>query len=169
MGRLADSASSLSGPRVADLLERIGRLLRGARRREEDLDPAQWETLRYLGRANRYSRNPTALAEYLGTTKGTTSQTVIALERKGLVSRDPDPADGRAVRLNLTTEGLAVRLRDPLFSGVTGVDRSALGRMEEDLSELLVELQHRNNQKPFGQCRTCRFFRRDDAPSEPGG
>ena len=35
------------------------------------LNPAQWDALRYIARANKYSTTPGNLAEYLGTTKGT--------------------------------------------------------------------------------------------------
>src|SRR5262249_11418773 len=37
--------------------------------------PAQWTALRYFARANRFSRTPSAFAEFHGTTRGTASQT----------------------------------------------------------------------------------------------
>jgi DNA-binding MarR family transcriptional regulator len=155
--------------RVSDLLERIGRLLRGTRHRNERLNPAQWEALRYLGRANRYSRTPTALTRYLGATKGTVSQTLIALERKGLVRRAADPRDRRGIRLGLTTRGRSHLQRDPLAEAITEIDAALLARLDADLTDLLLQLQQRNRQRPFGQCATCRFFRRGDAPGEPDG
>jgi DNA-binding MarR family transcriptional regulator len=154
---------------VSDLLERIGRLLRGVRHRNEQLNPAQWEALRYLGRANRYSRNPTALTQYLGATKGTVSQTLIALERKGLVRRSADPRDRRGVRLGLTSRGRGHLHRDPMARLIDGVDPALIARLDADLRELLTQLQRRNRQRPFGQCGTCRFFRAGDASDEPGG
>ncbi len=155
--------------RVGDLLERIGRLLRGIRHRNERLNPAQWEALRYLGRANRYSRNPTALTRYLGATKGTVSQTLIALERKGLVRRAADPRDRRGVRLGLTSRGRSHLHHDPMAALIAGIDPALIARLDADLGELLVQLQRRNGQRPFGQCGTCRFFRVADALGEPGG
>lgn len=155
--------------RLADLLERIGRLLRGVQHRNERLNPAQWEALRYLGRANRYSRTPTALTRYLGATKGTVSQTVIALERKGMVRRMPDSRDRRGVRLALTARGRANLRRDPLLEILDDIDPGLFERLEADLSALLLFLQRRNLHRPFGQCATCRFFRAGDAPSESGG
>ena len=62
-------------------LERLARIMR-AREHEGGLNPAQWEALRYLSRANRFSDSPGALTRYLGATKGTISQTLMALERK---------------------------------------------------------------------------------------
>jgi DNA-binding MarR family transcriptional regulator len=147
--------------RLSDLLERIGRLLRGARHRTEALNPAQWEALHYLGKANRYSRTPTALTRYLGSTKGTVSQTVIALERKGLVRRSDDPRDRRGVRLGLTARGRANLQRDPILELLDGVDPELLSRLENDLASLLVFLQRSNRHRPFGQCGTCRFFQRE--------
>src|SRR5688572_9564232 len=130
--------------RVSDLLERIGRLLRSARHRNERLNPAQWEALRYLGRANRYSRTPTALTHYLGATKGTVSQTVIALERKGLLRRATDPRDRRGIRLRLTARGRANLEHDPMVDLLDAVDSELIERLEVDLSNLLLQLQRRN-------------------------
>jgi DNA-binding MarR family transcriptional regulator len=47
----------------------------------------------------------TDLAEFFGVGKGTMSRQLRQLERLGLVSRTPDPIDGRASRLDLTEEG----------------------------------------------------------------
>ena len=88
------------GPeRIAALIERIGRLL-STDAHAGGLLPVQWEALRYLGRANRFSRTPAALTAYLGLTKGTVSQTVHVLEAKGLVTKQVDPADRRGRRLS---------------------------------------------------------------------
>jgi DNA-binding MarR family transcriptional regulator len=46
-----------------------------------------------------------ALAEQAGTDPMMTSQVVRALERKKLLTREPDPTDSRARRLNLTPTG----------------------------------------------------------------
>jgi DNA-binding MarR family transcriptional regulator len=155
--------------RLPDLLERIGRLLRAARHRTELLNPAQWEALRYLGRANRYSRTPSALTRYLGSTKGTVSQTVIALERKGLVRRGDDPRDRRSVRLGLTPRGRANLQRDPMAGLLDGIDPALLTRLESDLADLLIHLQRSNQRRAFGLCSTCRFFQRDVEDAQAGG
>jgi DNA-binding MarR family transcriptional regulator len=164
-----DDSERPGDSRLPDLLERIGRLLRGVRHRNERLNPAQWEALRYLGRANRYSRTPTALTHYLGATKGTVSQTVIALERKGLLRRATDPRDRRGIRLGLTARGRANLEHDPMVDLLDAVNPALLERLESDLSDLLFHLQRRNQHRPFGQCGTCRFFRRGAALGEAGG
>jgi DNA-binding MarR family transcriptional regulator len=165
---MSSNSPEFAPSRLPDLLERIGRLLRGARHRTDVLNPAQWEALRYLANANRYSRTPTALTRYLGSTKGTVSQTVIALERKGLVRRSDDPRDRRGVRLGLTPRGRAGLQRDPMVDLLDSVDPALLGRLENDLADLLLFLQRDNKRRPFGLCGTCRFFRRDgsDRPEE---
>ena len=156
--------------RLPDLLERIGRLLRSVRHRNERLNPAQWEALRYLGRANRYSRTPTALTHYLGATKGTVSQTVIALERKGLAAACHRPAGParRAARPDRPRAGQPRERPDGRPAG-RGRLRSCSGGWRRACRTCSLHLQHRNQHRPFGQCGTCRFFRRGAAIGEAGG
>ncbi|NUS58727.1 MAG: MarR family transcriptional regulator, partial [Streptomycetaceae bacterium] len=51
------------------------------------------------------------IAERLGVEQSTASRQIRPLEEHGLVHRDTDPRDGRAVRLHLTDAGLDVRER----------------------------------------------------------
>ncbi len=85
-------------------LERLARLMR-AGEHEGGLNPAQWEALRYLSRANRFSNSPIALTRFLGSTKGTISQTIKALERKGFIAKSPRENEGRSICLALTDKG----------------------------------------------------------------
>jgi DNA-binding MarR family transcriptional regulator len=48
------------------------------------------------------------VAAQIGVDVSTVSRQVQSLEQKGLIDRRPDPADGRAVRLDLTRTGRAV-------------------------------------------------------------
>ena len=66
---------------IINLIERLGRFARSAQHCA-GMKPAQWEALRFVSRANRYSRTPGALADFLSSTRGTVSQTPIALEKK---------------------------------------------------------------------------------------
>lgn len=147
---------------VANLLERIGHLSRSDEQ-IGDLYPAQWAALRYLAQANRFSRTPMALTRYLGTTRGTISQTLNALEKKGYVARKPSDRDKRSINVELTASGRQKLETDPILrlADVTG---AALGRdtkrarnlLEKMLSYLIAE----NGGRPFGQCHTCRHFQR---------
>jgi DNA-binding MarR family transcriptional regulator len=156
---------------VADLIERLGRLAH-TEQFANDLNPAQWEALRYLARANRFSRSPTALAAFLGATKGTISQTLIALERKGLVERRRSENDRRGVVLHLTAQGRARLDADPLTAlaaCAAELPREVQGGLADGLRAILAAMQRRNGRRPFGQCTTCRFFAPEAASGNPGG
>ena len=94
--------------KMALLLERIGNLLRSeekARGAAVGLQSVHLRILGYLSRCNRYSNTPAGVTEYLGTTKGTVSQSINILEQRGFIEKRADENDGRVVRLLLTTEG----------------------------------------------------------------
>lgn len=147
---------------VDDLLQR---LRRAARQREfaHGLLPAQWEALRYLSRANAMSRTPGALATFLGTTRGTVSQTLAALESKGCIARVRSERDRRVVRLELTESGRALLARDPQRSIRNAVDdlpQEISGIMARGL-KAVVERLDRKALQSFGICRSCRHFEGD--------
>lgn len=142
----------------ADLVNRLCRIAHAAQF-ADGLNPAQWEALRYLSRANRYSASPGALAEYLGTTKGTASQTLISLETKGMVARVRSELDRRKVRLTLTDAGRARLGRDPLcIIELAGAeipdDQRAL--VLSAMSGVVDNLCHQNGDARFGVCEECR-------------
>jgi DNA-binding MarR family transcriptional regulator len=146
--------------RVIVLLDRIGRLTRELQF-ADGLNPAQWEALRFLAQANKYSRSPTALAGYLGATKGTVSQTLIALESKGLITRCKKTEDRRQVDLCLTEAGQAMLGKDPMqtLEYAAGEVAHELGaEMVKGLSRLLHDLQTRNQINEFGVCQDCSLF-----------
>ena len=147
---------------AANLLERIGRLIK-TEEQVGDLYPAQWSALRYLRRANRFSRTPMALAQFLGTTRGTISQTLIALERKGLILRQPSERDRRSVEIALTAEGQDLLNDDPIDRLASDID-TALDRKpkqaREVLERILAQLIAVNDGRPFGQCKTCHYFKK---------
>jgi DNA-binding MarR family transcriptional regulator len=107
-----DETDDAAGAAIAFVLERLARLMR-SEEHAEGLNPAQWEGLRYLGRANRFSNSPGALTRYLGATKGTVSQTLMALERKGFIAKSSRPGEKRSITLRLTTRGESALARDP--------------------------------------------------------
>ena len=145
---------------TATRLERLARLLRQAGH-SGGLVPAQWEVLRYLVRANRLSRSPGALARYLGSTKGTVSQSLLTLDRKGLIRRENQPSDERYVLVSLTQAGHDLLAKDPL-QAIAG-DLEALGgktrrRFARGLAELLGHEIARQGAASFGTCEGCRHF-----------
>lgn len=158
----------MSATPTAEILERLCTLLRhDARQRAlpHGLRPVQVEALLYLDRCNRYSDTPQAVAEYLGSTKGTVSQTLKILEREGLLRKEPDPEDGRVIRLRLTASGrdLAQELAvPPILEKALAAEGLAAQRLADDLRHLLAAMQRAAGRQTFGTCHSCRHFRRDD-------
>ena len=78
------------------------------------LNPAQWAALRYFQHASTAQKTVTGFANFQGTTKGTASQTIAALVRKGYLERVADTNDRRIHRVILTSEGEMMLTKDPL-------------------------------------------------------
>ncbi|HIC82069.1 MAG TPA: MarR family transcriptional regulator [Kiloniellaceae bacterium] len=151
------------------LLERLARVLQNEAH-SEGLKPTQWEALRYLSRANRFSRTPSGVTAYLGMTKGTVSQTLNALERKGLIGKRSDPQDRRQIALALTAKGRRLLARDPidaLLRGSASLSPEQKETLTEGLHRLLAETLRRRDSRPFGLCRTCRHFSAGDPAGSP--
>jgi len=158
------------GDDLLQLVERLGRVLGGERRAGgAGLQRVHLQALAYLREANRYSNTPRALADYLGLTRGTVSQSLLLLHRRGLVERAQDPDDGRVVRLRLSARGrrladragLAGRWADALKDVPAGEREVAAGV----LRRALVGLQRQRGNLSFGECRTCAHFRKEGAGS----
>lgn len=151
------------------LLERIGRVLQ-AYGHSEGMKPTQWEALRYFARANRFSRTPSALTAYLGMTKGTVSQTISVLERKGLIAKAADAQDRRHVQIDVTARGARMLRRDPLENMTASLSRLSARKREalrDDLSDILRQALKERGGRAFGACRTCRYFEKNSAGGAP--
>lgn len=158
------SRESLEAAQLIDRLERLAR----AGEQTGTLNPAQWEALRYLARANRFSRTPAALADYLASTRGTVSRTLASLEAKGFVDRVASVRDGRSVEFALTAKAGRALQGDPLIGLAQDIERAAGGRLKdlvEGLRRILSNAIARNNGRAFGVCRSCRHFRANLHPS----
>src|SRR3569833_2317288 len=96
-----------------ELLEQAARILwfEGTR---HGLRDREWMALRFLSRANRFSRTPSALASYVGTTRGTASFIIGELERLGYLERKRSATDKRSVMLSVTQQGKKFLVRDPV-------------------------------------------------------
>lgn len=87
------------------------------------------------------------LAERLGVSVATASRTVDALSGRGLVKRDSDPADARAVRVGATTRGRReqrsrrerfVHALERLMDELSELERHQLAESLETLNRLLT-------------------------------
>ena len=149
---------------LLELVERLGNLMRSELRKagsEETLQPVHVQALLYLTKANRYSNTPQALADYLGLTKGTVSQTLLVLDRRGLIERYQDDVDRRVVRLRLSSDGEQL-LSDsqPTLAWQNATRNISPNRIRNAVSalrEALVTLQEDNEGTPFGICHNCSF------------
>ncbi len=142
---------------VSELLDRLRRAAH-ALQFVHGLNPAQWEALRFLGRANRYSRSPSTLAEYLGTTKGTASQTLRALDAKGYVQRCRDCSDRRGVSVELTPKGRELLARDPMLGiekAVAELPVECASHLAKGLAVVLGKVRSGCRQGAFGVCERC--------------
>ena len=123
---------------LADLLHRLTKRLRRAqaeRLAPFGLTPAQEPALRMITRSEEPPRM-TELADHLGIVPRSVTTVVDALEEAGLVRRETDPRNRRAIRLHLTDRGVAVRdeMRDArrraaedLFAPLSAEERKQFG------------------------------------------
>ena len=155
------------------LLERLGVLIQQSVRDDaarHGLLPIHIQVLHYLMRANRYSDLPIAIAEYFGITRGTVSQTLAVLERKGLLTKEPDVHHGKRLHLILTPAGESVLSE----SWVERVEQALCGRtieadaLESSLRNLLSAMQRVNGQRAFGLCRQCAHFLTEESGARCG-
>jgi MarR family transcriptional regulator, negative regulator of the multidrug operon emrRAB len=152
---------------MLQLVERLGNLIRAELRRggaEHGLQPVHIEALVYLSQANRYSNTPQALAEFLGVTKGTISQSLLLLDRHGLIERYEDEMDRRVVRLRLSQQGEQFLLElqpASLWQAATrNISANRIRNSVSALRETLYVLQSYNGGRTFGVCNTCLYCQR---------
>ena len=152
------------------LIERISNLLRSEARKKYaalGLHPVHVQVLEYLATCNRFSDTPAAVADYLGLTKGTVSQSLQVLERKGYIEKSQDSQDGRVVHLALSLIGTTLldelKPLDVFAQAQHALSTQHFTSIESALNSILTELQKANNAKSFGVCSSCvNFIQRDN-------
>lgn len=148
---------------VAELIARLGRIAHGDGF-VAGLTPAQWTALRYFASANRFSRTPSAFAEFHGTTRGTASQTTKSLVAQGYLVRTRSEADGRSARLDLTDKARAIHTKDPfeaLVRAAGALNLSARGQLANGLERMLGHVARERSKPPFGSCTSCEHLEGD--------
>jgi len=152
----------MSGRETAELLLLIGRLVQ-AEGYHGELSPAPWMALRFFARANQFSRNPSAFAEFQATTRGTASQVIKVLEAGGYLVRRRSEADGRSVALRLTDKGKEAIARDPfeaLVRAVDSLDPEEQTAMHRALRRVLTTVAASGEHRRFGVCQDCEYLER---------
>ena len=146
--------------RVLDLIERIARL-NAADEWTDGLNPTQWTALSYLARANRFSRSPSQVTEFMAATRGTVSQTLKALARKGLIEEVRSETDRRWISYVVTAAGEAALNRATITQdALSTLDPALAGPLTDGLEALLSGALKARDSRPFGLCRTCRHHRK---------
>lgn len=159
----------MSSDDLYHLIERLSNLLRNENRKTAvsfGLQPVHIEALSYLSRCNRYSDTPAAVTEYLGSTKGTVSQSLLVLEKKGLIEKTRDLRDKRIQHLCVTAVGhevLNTMVPPPLFHEALKIVQDKTDHdLSEDLKALLKCIQVSHGSRSFGVCYTCIHFNSHD-------
>lgn len=170
MTAVFDSLSEPLPRRLAAGLSRLSVALRAGQWRLAEahgLTPTQAQALALLavrGAPDRPALRVSDIAAELAITRPTTSDAIAALERKGLIRREPDPRDARATGLVLTEAGRhaardagdwPVALLD-VAADLPPSEQEALLRL---VTKLIRGLQLRGAIAPARLCVTCRFFR----------
>jgi DNA-binding MarR family transcriptional regulator len=146
-------------------IERMVALIRSEERRrctELGLQPVHLQVLDYISRCNRYSDTPAALANYLGMTRGTVSQTLLLLERNGYIEKTTDTQDKRVIHLKLSPEGETILEKAclaPLYQKANEIfSKNDFLNHEDSFMNALLALQKANQSQTFGLCKTCQYF-----------
>jgi DNA-binding MarR family transcriptional regulator len=150
--------------RLLDGLERFALVMRADARRNASprgLNPTQGAILRILA-ARPAGLRVRALAEHLGVRQPTVTDSVIALERKGLVRRHIDPADARATIVKAMPGALtepAAKIRSQAAAALADLSEAEQIALLKILMKLIRSLQLRNAIPPQRLCITCKYFR----------
>lgn len=151
---------------VFDLIERMSALIRSEERKKcavLGLQAVHLQALNYISRCNKYSDTPAALTNYLGMTRGTVSQTLSLLEKKGYIKKTSDTHDRRIVHLALLPEGRTTlekaRPAELFIKAATLLEKNGdISGYETLFANALTALQKANRSQSFGLCRTCHYF-----------
>lgn len=158
---------SMQNTDIYELIECMTALIRSEERKkctELGLQPVHFQVLNYLSRCNKFSDTPAAVANFLGMTRGTVSQSLIILEKKGFVLKTQDTIDKRVVHLRLLPEGEAILKEarpSDLFDNATSILNGSDNPPSDAnvFQQALTALQKANQSQSFGVCKTCRNFR----------
>lgn len=150
---------------VAAGLEQLARLTRAQSWRGEagqPMPPVQASVLKLLAGAGPGLR-AARLAERLGVTAASLSDTLKTMEAHGWVQRRPDPEDGRALLLQLSRKGRAqAALKLQPDQGMAGLlqalDEADLAALLRSTQLLVAEAQRQGLATGLRTCIGCRFF-----------
>ena len=144
---------------IRTLINRLTRL-DAAEGWNDDLNPTQRDALDYLAKANQFSRSPSHVANYLGTTRGTMSQTLKSLTQKSYLKERRSQIDKRSIAYELTEKGMEVVEHPHLI--LRALDQCSTDMLDQLGTSLLQVLRHAingNKGRSFGMCNTCDYYK----------
>lgn len=151
--------------RIREGLSRVGTAMRSEgwqHAQAMGLNPTQFAILERLSGRND-GLSVKQIASEIGVTQPTATDSVMALEAKGYVTKLVDPNDGRAWRVVLTNAGAAALSRPGSFSGVEAIVATLPASAQEQLLLSLIDiirgLQDTNRIPVQRMCLSCRHFR----------
>ena len=100
-------------------------------------------------------------------TRGTVSQSLLLLEKKGYIKKTADINDRRVIHLELLPEGKTILEQAKpaeLFIKATAMmeKKGDLTHYEPFFASMLTALQKANQSQSFGMCNTCHYFTKID-------
>jgi DNA-binding MarR family transcriptional regulator len=124
------------------------------------LSDREWTALRLLASANRFSRTPSALAQFIGATRAAASQIVRRLEEAGCLQRSRSAEDKRSVLLEVTPQGKKMLARDPIEPLVNAISTLELGanHFRDILRHILEQLDTTQHRRHVDNCSQCIFL-----------
>ena len=146
-----------------------------ARLAEFELSRGSWDVLASLRRIGApYRLSPTQLYQALMRTSGAMTHRLYRLEQAGLITRVPDPDDGRGMLVELTPEG--VRVVDEVAPAHLSNERSLLAALSAEeqtqlaglLRKLLVDFEREQPTPPSGRRRKRQRSNDRYGPRAPG-
>ncbi|MFN7594129.1 MAG: MarR family winged helix-turn-helix transcriptional regulator [bacterium] len=157
--------------RLREGFERIALVLRSdlwTASGKAGLNPAQAQVLALLvERADGLRAKD--IAAHLAVSPPTIADTLAALERKGLVARGPDPADARAMRVNLTEEGRQVgravtQSKSQVTTALAGLSPAQQADLLLSQIRIIRSLQLAGAIPEQRMCVSCHHFRPNAHP-----
>jgi DNA-binding MarR family transcriptional regulator len=160
--------------KIVASLERLSQVFRTLLRgeaQERGLSPIQAQFLVHLLHHGAALGRVSRLAREFDLTRATVSDAVGSLEKKGLISREPWPADKRVTTLRLTSTGEHTARELAAWANVIEEHLKAYSPEEKEavmrfLMGLIGSLQKSGLISVARMCMTCRFFRPDAHPGE---
>ncbi|RFC32306.1 MAG: transcriptional regulator, MarR family [Candidatus Nitrotoga sp. SPKER] len=151
--------------RIVSAITRIASVLRSGTWQfatTEGLNPTQVDILEAL-RSRQTGVRLSWIAQHLGVTAASASDSIASLTAKGLIKKGRDSEDGRAVALRLTKSGqdLAAKISNSVgfaHEAVSGLPSSTQDALFKSLLALIGRLQQSDRFPEIRACVTCKYF-----------